>query len=649
MAAAGTMGTLSLNWKEALAGRINRKAPFKPGYPAFIPHIPLQFLGLVDIPAIPFVVDSIPNTLTLLTARSFEVLQSKNGLNNTFSIGGQDATGFAFMFGRKGPSNVPAMDKEALLQILQTQDIDTLLEPANIKDLLQRSDRSQLNLSDDPITELSLTDAKQFALSWTTFYNIYAKASANLLTPWAATLTDVHTATQEFWPTISKYGLAYNLLILQKVNHQQLNMMKQSLDSSISDHYNLDKLSGEGNLYVIDMTIFNSLEVNQVEGFPRFTPGSFTLLEQDSTTRELTPFTVIVSGQSGSNSRTYVRGVCSDGAWLYALQAAKTSVTVYGIWLGHVYHWHIVTAAMAMTMYNNLPKTHDLFHLLDRQSQYLIEFNEVLLLLWGSIAPPSSVTSAWQFLNLADTFAKGRNFFDDDPLATLNNLGLNQQDFTTDPTHPWNQYPIAGKLLDIWKISHSYVVEMVNTTYSTDIDVANDSALQAWMSAAGDPNEGNIKGLPTMNTKEALIDVLTSYIYRITAHGSSRLIESANPALTFVANFPPCFQLTDIPAPSANISEENLLKYLPKTGAIGEMIAFYYIFTFSAPYDSLIPVEGLNADLPFSDLQDARNAALVQFRKDIATFIDKFVAESQLPGYPADAPQYQQWSANVET
>jgi len=40
----------------------------------------------------------------------------------------------------------------------------------------------------------------------------------------------------------------------------------------------------------------------------------------------------------------------SPGAWLYALQAAKTSVTVYGIWLGHVYHWHLVTAAMQMTM-----------------------------------------------------------------------------------------------------------------------------------------------------------------------------------------------------------------------------------------------------------------------------------------------------------
>ena len=55
-----------------------------------------------------------------------------------------------------------------------------------------------------------------------------------------------------------------------------------------------------------------------------------------------------------------------DKAWLYALQAAKTSITVWGIWLGHVYHWHIVTAAMQMTMYNHLPAGHPLWPLLIR-------------------------------------------------------------------------------------------------------------------------------------------------------------------------------------------------------------------------------------------------------------------------------------------
>ena len=59
----------------------------------------------------------------------------------------------------------------------------------------------------------------------------------------------------------------------------------------------------------------------------------------------------------------FVEGEATDSAWLYALQAAKTSVTVYGIWLGHVYHWHIVTAAMQMTMYNTTDKSHPIHEL----------------------------------------------------------------------------------------------------------------------------------------------------------------------------------------------------------------------------------------------------------------------------------------------
>ena len=62
----------------------------------------------------------------------------------------------------------------------------------------------------------------------------------------------------------------------------------------------------------------------------------------------LTPLAVRVVAQD--NAVAYSARSASPGAWLYALQAAKTSVTVYGIWLGHVYHWHLVTAAMQMTM-----------------------------------------------------------------------------------------------------------------------------------------------------------------------------------------------------------------------------------------------------------------------------------------------------------
>ncbi|MFI5134442.1 MAG: lipoxygenase family protein [Chitinophagales bacterium] len=649
LAAAGTVALTSVDWTKVLANEASKKNPSLPNpEPGSIHHIPLEIIGLTSIPAIPFVIEGIANTLFLLGARSYEVLQAKYGLNKTFTINGQSATGFSFMFGKNGPSDIASKDREALLQLFSTSDIETII--ADIKELLLKSNRSSISLSDDPLTKYSLEDPKQFSLSWTTFYNIFQKASANLLSTWSSTLTDVQSATKEFWPTISRYGLAYNLLFLKKVNHQLLNDLKQMLGNEVANHYDLRQLAIDGNLYAIDLTLFNALDVNKVEGVPRFTPSSFILLEQDPSTKELTPISIVVTGKNGLGAQTFVRGLAADGAWLYALQAAKVSATVYGIWIGHVYHWHIVTAAMVMTMYNNIPNTHPLFPMLDKSSQYLIEFNEVLLLLWRSIAPPSSVTSGLQLLELLDSFATGRKFFDDDPLSTLNNQGLKQEDFTTDNDNPWNQYPIVGELLEIWNSTSTYVTSIVNTLYATDADVAGDSKLQAWMADAANPEEGNIQGLPTMNNKTALINVLTSYHYRITAHGCSRLIDSANPSLTFVANFPPCLQNAVIPSPSSNISTGDLLKYLPNTGTIGEMIAFYYIFAFSAPYDSFIPIEGVNANLPYANgPTDPKNIALIQYRNEIMSFIKKFTARAQQYPFPADEPQYQQWPTNIET
>ncbi len=90
----------------------------------------------------------------------------------------------------------------------------------------------------------------------------------------------------------------------------------------------------------------------------------------------------------------------------------------------------------------------------------------------------------------------------------------------------------------------------------------------------------------------ALQKVLTSLLYRITAHGISRLNSTSNPALTFVSNYPQCLQRTDIPGPRARISTRDLLTYLPNTNSIGQAVTFYFTFAYSTPYESFIPLTG---------------------------------------------------------
>ena len=54
-------------------------------------------------------------------------------------------------------------------------------------------------------------------------------------------------------------------------------------------------------------------------------------------------------------------------------------------------------------------------------------------------------------LRLLDRFAKGREFSDDDPPTELKKRGLDTGDFTVDLNHPWDAYPVAGSLLDLWR------------------------------------------------------------------------------------------------------------------------------------------------------------------------------------------------------
>jgi hypothetical protein len=485
---------------------------------------------------------------------------------------------------------------------------------------------------------LPLESSDQWTISWTNFQQIYER-SLPLLERWSATMTDATVAEEEFWPTIARYGVAYNLLVLQKLSPDNHMEIRQRFGSAWTDDH--ASLLSAGRLYAIDMSLFESLRPNTVDGFTRFTPASVTLLEYQPASKSLKPILIRVSGEDGAGAQIYSRATATESTWLYAMLAAKTSITVHGIWLGHVYPLHLITAAMLMTMHNELPRTHPVRELLAPQSDFLVGFDDVLLLLWRQITPPTSVSTPFQFLELINEFGNGRPFAADNPRQAIAHLGLEAADFTNDPNTPWDQYPMVAYLLQVWNASESYVSAVVDASYATDRSVRQDRHLQNWFVAAQDELTGNVQSLPELNGKSALTEVLTSLIYRITVHGVARLTNTANPAMAFVPNFPPCLQDSAIPEPTANIDTLSLLAYLPRTGTIGLMVTFYFTFAFTAPYIPFIPQEGMEAELFYPGGAGApRNQALIQFRQDLQTFINR---------YQAEGPQLHQWPRNIET
>ena len=541
---------------------------------------------------------------------------------------------------------------------------------------------------------ISLEDPKQFMISWTSYGNepLNQNADEKLGAEFAEQLTDAEVATKKFWPQIAKSGTAFNLIgVLRKVKvtrdkvtRDQMPALRALFGRPPQNPVNEAKALGGGEsgrggggddaawqqiessyqkdkLYVIDLKILESLPPrhwnDEGTDVVRFNPATVTLLEMKED-KSLEPAFIWVhrpgykrgKAEISSDTRIYSRRGSSSGAWLYALQAAKSSVTLYGIWLGHVYHWHSIPAAMQRTLQEQIKdKKHPVQMLLGLRSQHLVRFNGALLDgYFATIAPPTSIVKQIDLLKLLDNFAKGRMYSDDDPNNQLDWNGIEAKDFSSKPTAPWDLFPAARNLTHIWDLCQDFVRAFMGKYYPTDDTVRKDDALQKWMKASADSKQGNIHGLPPMDKKKALNDVLVSYIYRITAHGVSRLPRTADPWLTFVANFPPCLQREDLPSPDAALSTSELLKYLPNLRTIAEICQFYFIFVFAGPFQPLLAA-GDKRDLYFPT-KDGLDTPTIAYQDRIIEFAVEFDKANTPPGYPPSVRENlrKQWERSIE-
>jgi hypothetical protein len=585
--------------------------------------VDLKSKGMRNIPGVPDVSASeIKDTIERLLARQNQMKSAVAGLRREYTIGGH-----------KGQA----------------------------KDFLDKP-----LFGDNPLRALSLEDPTQFMMSWTLSEGSYENGMDSLLGgQLALEVSHAETATGMFWFRIGVFGTAYNLLrVLRRVADTRVAELKTLFGASWQER--LESVQRAGRLYEIDFSMFELLEPSYYndggKALVRFNPATLTLLEMTGD-KALVPVLIRVwsKGVRPESSEIYASNKSTEGAWLYALQAAKTSVTLYGIWLGHVYHWHLVPAAMVQTWEATFhdDKDHPIYQLLKPHSEWLRVFNYTLLgdyilqekvNIYDRIAPPTCLGAPEGVLKLADLFSVGRQFFDDDPKTELANNGLEKDNFTK--TDPWDGFRVAQNLLRIWEICERFIKAFVSGSYPSDAAVAADTALQYWMKASADTGQGNIRGLPEVKDTNTLTRVLTSLIYRITAHGISRLPRSADPWLTFVANYPPCLQLSDLPRPDDPLSTQQLLKYLPNIGTIGNQLSFYYAFAYSKPYAPLIPGGGSDKDLYFTGgISDPRNVALVTFRNEMQKFVEDYNRLYRPQGFNElpNAQPWLQWPRNIET
>ena len=596
--------------------------------------------------------EEVIDTVGTLIARNQNLIQAKDGLSLEYTLRGITAPAERFLFGSE-----EQVEGAALLRVVLTyveaflgrlfpdnahrhriasafSEFRGRLELRAARPFVKspRTDSPAGSQADD-YSALSLETPDQFTIGWTTFQDLFRRGYPHV-DEYVQALTDPEAATRQFWPMIRSTALPYDLFVLRKLTAATVADYRTNFGTGWLAEY--DDLLSAANLYGIDMTVFSGLAPESLsDNTVRFTPNTMVLLTMDAK-KNLAPIAVYVGDpQDVNNAQTYTP---SSPAWIYALIAVKTSMTVYGIWLGHVYTQHLVTAAMIMTGVNTLPPTNIIYQLLAPQSNYIVAFDLVLLLAWSSLSPPTSISDTGKFLSLCNAFSARHDFFSTDPANML--ATLSPDDFT-DPAidnEQWNLYPNVQVAQKIWAMVAAYVNAVVDAGYANDAAVTADKDLARWIGRAS--TTGNVAGLPKMNSKAALKAVVTSILYRITYHGVGRLRNVGAPVPPFAPNYPPCLQSTTIPDPSTPLSTADLMKYLPNIGTLGSLITFYYIFAYNAPNVPLVPYKGPEDELFFDQSKyPAANQALIDFRTDILGFISSF---------QPDWVQTGQWPRNIE-
>ena len=606
----------------------------------------------LPVPAGAHTADEIASIVSRMLARGQYLMQAQDALSVTYTLQGITATAERFTLGTA--SHVQRADAlRAIYTVVQNffarsglgYELETRVLP-ELESLastiahwlpapLTRPDPVQPDESGADYSAFALEDMRQFAMGWTALEDVFRRAYPRL-GEFVRAATDAQAATDQFWPILSGTALPFNLLVLQRLTAGNAEPFRTRFGPAWTAE--IAALLGQGRLYGIDMTIFAGLAPQDLpNGTTRSTPSTMALLAMGDDGAPRPIATYVADPQNGTNAQVYGP---SSPAWIYSLLAVKTSLAVHGIWLGHVYTLHIVTAAMQMALWDTLPPDHILFQMLAPQSRFTIAFDFLLLAGWSRLSPPTSISDPSKFLTLCGKYAATHDFFSTDPPVMLASLGLDEPTFTAPGQPPWSRYPNVARTMRLWDLTAAYVQGVIDAGYASDTDVAQDPHLAAWIAAASAPDGGNITGLPQIRTKAALVQLVTSYVFRIAFHGMGRLRSMGNPEPSFAPNMPPTLQSTRIPSADEQVSTGDLLReFLPRTGTIGELLTFYDIFSFNAPYQPLVPSTGPETASPFDARYPGATNALIAFRRGI---------EQIVRDLEPDWVQIGQWPLNIE-
>ena len=362
----------------------------------------------------------------------------------------------------------------------------------------------------------------------------------------------------------------------------------------------------ENRLYITDYEVLTSLKPGQFP-VPKSTSAPIALfaIKQGDSSGGLQPVAIQLEQIAGAGNPIFYP---NDNAWEMAKLHVQTADGNYHELISHLGLTHLLIEPFAVSTHRMLPVEHHIFKLLQPHLQGTLFINNAAI---TSLISPGgtldsilggTIESDWDVV----TTALASLNFNDHMLP--NQLAARH---VADATLPL-AYPYRDDALSVWEATSNWVKKYISIYYKSDIEVAADVSIQAWLADLISSDGGCINGLgkkftdskidmSKLNTsnwdmdklgiydRDYLREVLTMVIFTAsTQHAAvnfpQQTVMSYTPAMPLACYQEPPLAATD------SISNNDMLSTLPPLQqafqqlVIGQLLGGVY-FTRLGDYD----------------------------------------------------------------
>uniref|UniRef100_A0A7N5KQ58 Arachidonate 15-lipoxygenase type B n=1 Tax=Ailuropoda melanoleuca TaxID=9646 RepID=A0A7N5KQ58_AILME len=298
-----------------------------------------------------------------------------------------------------------------------------------------------------------------------------------------------------------------------------------------------------GSVFLVDHGILSGIHGNVVNGRPQFSAAPMTLLYQRPRGGPLLPLAIQLSQTPGPDSPIFLP-IDNKWDWLLAKTWVRNAEFSVHEALTHLLHAHLLPEVFTMATLRQLPQCHPLF----KSTGIGIEgFSELIQ----------------------------RN------MEQLNYSVLClPEDIRARGVEDIPNYYYRDDGLQIWGAVESFVSEIINTYYLSDVSVRDDGELQAWVREIF--SEGFLgrksSGMPSaLETREALVQYITMVIFNCSAKHYA-VSAGQFDSCVWMPNLPPSMQLPP-PTSKGQTKPEGFLATLPPVNATCDIIIALWLLS----------------------------------------------------------------------